>query len=111
MKECRRFTVDEAHALLPGMDEVRSAIMFERGTLSVQLYAPRVTDPQTPHEQDEIYIVVRGRGDFTGGGERWSVGPGDVLFVPAGVEHRFEEFSHDLVVWVVFHGPAGGERP
>ena len=37
-------------------------------------------------------------------------GPGDLLFVPAGVEHRFEEFSDDLAVWVVFYGPDGGEQ-
>lgn len=37
--------------------------------------------------------------------------PGDFLFVPAGVEHRFEEFTDDLAVWVVFYGPDGGERP
>ena len=35
--------------------------------------------------------------------------PGDVLFVPAGVPHRFEDFSDDLVVWVMFYGPEGGE--
>ncbi len=40
-------------------------------------------------------------------GERF--GPGDLLFVPAGVVHRFEEFTDDLVVWVVFYGPPGGE--
>jgi hypothetical protein len=32
-----------------------------------------------------------------------------VLFVPADVEHRFEEFSDDLALWVVFYGPEGGE--
>ena len=37
--------------------------------------------------------------------------PGDFLFVPAGVEHRFEGFTDDLAVWVVFYGPDGGERP
>ena len=36
-------------------------------------------------------------------------GPGDVLFVPARSEHRFEDFSDDLGLWVVFWGPAGGE--
>ena len=40
---------------------------------------------------------------------RHQFGPGDALFVPADVEHRFEEFSDDLSMWVVFWGPAGGE--
>jgi mannose-6-phosphate isomerase-like protein (cupin superfamily) len=42
-------------------------------------------------------------------GGRAAFGPGDVLFAPAGREHRFEGFSDDLVLWVVFWGPPGGE--
>ena len=38
-------------------------------------------------------------------------GPGDLIFVPAGAEHRFEDFSDDLETWVAFYGPEGGERP
>jgi mannose-6-phosphate isomerase-like protein (cupin superfamily) len=41
---------------------------------------------------------------------RHCFGPGDLLFVRAGVEHRFEEFSDDLAVWVSFYGPDGGEQ-
>jgi uncharacterized protein YjlB len=44
------------------------------------------------------------------GGERVSVAPMDLLFVPAGMEHRFEAMSEDFATWVVFYGPAGGER-
>jgi quercetin dioxygenase-like cupin family protein len=36
--------------------------------------------------------------------------PGDVLFVPAGTIHRFEEFTDDFRTWVIFYGPPGGER-
>jgi mannose-6-phosphate isomerase-like protein (cupin superfamily) len=54
---------------------------------------------------------VQGRGSFASGGERQPFGPGDVLFVAAGVEHRFEDFTDDLTVWVVFYGPEGGEVP
>ena len=39
------------------------------------------------------------------------VGPGDLLFVPARVPHRFDNFTDDLVVWVIFYGPEGGEIP
>jgi mannose-6-phosphate isomerase-like protein (cupin superfamily) len=38
-------------------------------------------------------------------------GPGDFLFAPAGVVHRFEFFSQDLTLWVIFYGPEGGEKP
>jgi mannose-6-phosphate isomerase-like protein (cupin superfamily) len=54
--------------------------------------------------------VIQGEGRFVNGDTRCDFGPGDLLFVPAGVEHRFEEFSDDLAAWVVFYGPEGGER-
>ncbi len=38
-----------------------------------------------------------------------TLGPDDVLFAPAGLPHRFEDFTDDLVVWVMFYGPEGGE--
>lgn len=83
--------------------------MLEHGSLSVEVYAPRGTDPQTPHTRDEVYVVISGTGMFINGRDRHPFGAGDVLFVPAGVEHRFVEFTDDLVVWVVFYGPEGGE--
>jgi mannose-6-phosphate isomerase-like protein (cupin superfamily) len=46
---------------------------------------------------------------FVDGSDRYPVSPGDVLFVPAGVIHRFEEFTDDFAVWVLFYGPEGGE--
>ena len=52
----------------------------------------------------------RGSGTFLNGAARHPFGPGDFLFVPAGVVHRFEDFPADPVVWVVFYGPEGGER-
>jgi mannose-6-phosphate isomerase-like protein (cupin superfamily) len=84
-------------------------VAFEHESLSVELYAPRGIDPQTPHTRDEVYVVVDGAGFFVNGPERRRFGPGDLLFVLAGVEHRFEEFTDDLTVWVVFYGREGGE--
>ncbi len=105
----RRVTVAEAMERLPGPGGVRFAEVLEHGSLVVEIYAPRGTDPQTPHTRDEVYVVVRGTGEFVNGPESKSFGPGDVLFVPAGVEHRFERFTEDLIVWVIFYGPEGGE--
>jgi mannose-6-phosphate isomerase-like protein (cupin superfamily) len=82
---------------------------FKHGTLSVGLYAPRATDPQEPHTQDEVYVVISGSGQFRAGEAIGPFGPGDVLFAPAGVEHRFLNFTDDLVLWVIFYGPEGGE--
>ena len=83
--------------------------VFARGSLVVELYTPVGHDPQKPHTRDEIYFVSRGRGLFFDGARRHAVETGSFLFVPAGQVHRFEDFSADLVVWVVFYGPEGGE--
>ena len=83
--------------------------VFEHGTLSVEVYKPDKVDLQTPHDRDEVYIVVSGSGEFINGDERVSFNPGDFLFVPAYREHRFENFTEDFVTWVIFYGPEGGE--
>jgi mannose-6-phosphate isomerase-like protein (cupin superfamily) len=106
-----QLTVREGLERLPGPEGERFAELFRHGTLSIEIYAPRGRDPQSPHTRDEVYAVVQGSGQFRNGRDRHPFGPGDVLFVPAGVEHRFEEFTDDLVVWVIFYGPDGGEKP
>ena len=83
--------------------------IFSRGSLVVELYTPVHHDPQKPHTRDEVYFVARGKGRFFDGTERYSIEAGSFLFVPAGHIHRFEDFSSDFVVWVVFYGPEGGE--
>ncbi|TXI51191.1 MAG: cupin domain-containing protein [Lysobacter sp.] len=87
----------------------RFAEVFAHGSLSVELYAPRGHDPQTPHTRDEVYAVIAGRGKFVCDGETREFAPGELLFVPAGMEHRFAEFSDDFAAWVLFYGPEGGE--
>lgn len=108
--ERRRTTVAEAMERLPGPDGERFARVLGHGSMEVEVYAPRGSDPQTPHTRDELYVVAEGTGEFVNGETRHPFGSGDVLFVPAGVEHRFEDFTDDLVVWVVFYGPEGGEN-
>lgn len=107
-----RFTLAEAAAALPvqTVEQLRYTTVFARGSLSVELYAPQGHDAQTPHEQDELYVVVSGSGEFVNGAVRHAFGPGDVLFVPAGVVHRFENFTPDFQTWVIFYGPQGGEQ-
>jgi len=83
--------------------------ILSRGSLAVELYSPAGHDPQKPHSRDEIYFVARGTGLFFDGERRQPVETGSFLFVPAGQVHRFENFSSDFVVWVVFYGPEGGE--
>ena len=83
--------------------------LFERGTLEVELYKPNLVDKQQPHEKDEVYIVFSGNGKFFNNGEVADVKQGDFLFVAAGVEHRFFDFSEDFSTWGFFYGPKGGE--
>jgi mannose-6-phosphate isomerase-like protein (cupin superfamily) len=83
--------------------------IFSHGSLVVELYTPVGHDPQKPHSRDEVYFVTGGRGFFFDGELRHSVEPGSFMFVAAGQFHRFEDFSSDFVVWVVFYGPEGGE--
>lgn len=106
-----RVSPAEASAELPGPQGERYAAVLEHGTLEIEIYAPRGTDPQKPHTRDEVYVVVSGSGEFVHGAIRERFSPGDVLFVPAKEEHRFESFTDDLVVWVIFYGPEGGETP
>ena len=88
-----------------------SALLLSHGSMTLRWYAPKGTDPQTPHNQDEIYIVASGTGTFVRGDERVRFGPNDALFVGAREMHRFEDFSDDFATWVVFYGPDGGESP
>ena len=101
----------DALSALPGPAGERYVSLLRRGSLDIEIYAPRGEDTQDPHPQDEVYVVIKGRAIFTSGSRRTQVGPGDLMFVPAGEVHRFEEFTSDFTVWVVFFGPDGGERP
>ena len=62
-------------------------------------------DPQSPHAEDEIYVVLRGRARLVSATGEAEVGPGSVIFLPAGEEHSFADVTEDLSVLVVF-GPS-----
>lgn len=79
------------------------------GTMSVELYAPRGDDLQQPHEQDELYLIIRGRATLELGDDEIRCGEGDALMVPAQAPHRFVDISSDFMTWAVFWGPPGGE--
>jgi quercetin dioxygenase-like cupin family protein len=66
-------------------------------------------DDQSPHTEDEIYVVTTGRARMVTPDGSAEVGPGSVIFVPAGEQHRFEEVTEDLALLVVF-GPAYESR-
>jgi mannose-6-phosphate isomerase-like protein (cupin superfamily) len=80
---------------------------LRRDSMSAGLYVLRAReqDLQTPHDQDELYYVVSGRGTIRVGEDDRDVGPGSIVFVEAGVEHRFHTITANLTVLVVFAPP------
>ena len=75
--------------------------------MSAGLYvlAAGAADPQQPHQEDEMYYVIRGRARFRAGDEDREITAGTVLFVAAEVEHRFYDIAEELAV-LVFFAPA-----
>src|SRR5262245_49289709 len=88
----------DAGARIPGPAGEHSASLWLRGTLNVKLSRPVRPNVQAPHEQDEIYVIVRGRGVLVHDGKRDLCETGDLAFVAAGTEHHFEDFTDDLEV-------------
>src|SRR5262245_23711575 len=74
-------------------------LLFRHGTLEVEIYKPNKIDRQQPHTRDEVYVVLSGSGTFVSGGTRRPFEAGELLFAPAGVEHRFEGFTDDFATW------------
>lgn len=77
---------------------------LRRASLSAGLYVLPAgsVDPQQPHSEDEVYVVTGGRARIRVAEEDRAVGPGSVVFVAAGVEHRFHSIAEDLSVLVLF---------
>src|SRR6185503_4915304 len=109
-ESCNVLRVADALQKIPTAEGKRFATIFGHGSLAVEIYAPRGTDPQQPHTRDEVYFVASGSGEYVCGDRRQTFGPTDILFAAAGSVHRFENFSGDLTVWVLFYGPEGGEE-
>ncbi len=104
-----RYTVEHALGIAAGSERGIYGILLQHGTLELGFYKPEGSDPQEPHDQDEIYIIQSGTGFFVHGENREPFEPGEALFVPVGDVHRFEDFSDDFATWVIFYGPTGGE--
>jgi cytidylate kinase len=79
------------------------------GAASVGLYHLRkgAEDEQRPHAEEEVYLVLEGRGRFRLGDEDCDVEPGALFAVPRRVEHRFHSITVDLLL-LVFFAPAEG---
>jgi mannose-6-phosphate isomerase-like protein (cupin superfamily) len=101
----------EAQGRIPGPAGEHAIRILQRGTLDVALSIPERPIQQSPHEQDELYVIIRGGGVLFHDGKRDRFEPGDFLFVAAGIDHQFEDITEDLAVWRIFYGSRGGEVP
>lgn len=103
-------SIGEAIDQLKKETDQKFTVLINNCTMSIEFYAPKLIDTQTPHRQDEIYVIASGESQFYRAGETVECKSGDVLFVPAGMEHRFIDFTDDFSTWVIFYGPDGGEK-
>ena len=102
---------------IPSLEEARAEVQHRTGELYLEflrrdsmscgLYVlePGADDPQEPHQEDEVYVVLEGRARLMVAGQDHPVGPGSVLFVARTVAHRFHDVSERLSV-LVFFAPA-----
>jgi mannose-6-phosphate isomerase-like protein (cupin superfamily) len=103
-----KFTIEEFLAKLPRpanekwKDGVWFTNAFSKGDFELEFFAPRGRDYQTPHDKDEFYIIVRGAADLLIENEKIPCALGDALFVPAKIEHHFENMSDDFAAWAIF---------
>lgn len=103
-----KFTIEEhlAKLPLPPTEKWKEGVWdlepFEKDGVRLVFFAPRGTDYQTAHDEDEFYFIARGTGEIVIGGERFDCTAGDAFFVPRKVEHRFENFSEHFATWAVF---------
>lgn len=103
-----KFTIEEMMQKLPlpanekWKEGVWDIEPFEKNGVKLVFFAPKNKDYQTFHEEDEFYFIVRGNGEIMIGEEVFPCQTGDAFFVPAKVEHRFENFSDDFATWAIF---------
>jgi mannose-6-phosphate isomerase-like protein (cupin superfamily) len=71
----------------------------------IYILPPGGTDQQKPHKEDELYYVIRGQARMMIGAEHRPVSAGDVIFVDAGIEHRFTDIEQELLLLVMFAPP------
>ena len=87
-----KFTPADARAQFPADPAaMRFAYVLKHGTMKLGLYAQTDVDRQTPHAQDELYVIASGRADFLRADERVACAQNDALFVEAGVVAKIVE--------------------
>jgi mannose-6-phosphate isomerase-like protein (cupin superfamily) len=98
--------IEEQRAKLAG--PYREFLRIASMSAGLYVLAAGAPDLQSPHRQDELYYVIRGKGRMRAGSEDQSVASGSTIFVAAGAEHRFYDIEEELTV-LVFFAPAETE--
>jgi mannose-6-phosphate isomerase-like protein (cupin superfamily) len=96
-------TLLEALSQVQDPQSRRFAEILKQGNLFVERFSP-YAEPLAPHTCDVAYMVVQGTGVFILGEKRVNFETGDFLFTPAGMTHRFDRLSEDVVVWLISYG-------
>lgn len=97
----------------PRDDEGHGYVDFlasEKLSVGLAVWPAGSIDRQQPHEEDEVYYIISGRGSIRVAGEDRAVKTGSLVFVAARVEHRFHDIEEDLRVLVFWAPPHGSVR-
>lgn len=90
--------------LVQSLGEKRYQEFLRVPAMSAGIYvlSAGATDKQSPHKEDEIYYVVRGKAKMRLGREERSISQGDVIYVAKNLEHRFFDIAEELELLVIF---------
>jgi mannose-6-phosphate isomerase-like protein (cupin superfamily) len=103
-----KFTIEQLLQRLPlpatekWADGVWDLEPFEKNGVRLVFFAPRGTDHQNVHEEDEFYFIARGSGELVINDVAHPFTTGDAFFVHAGLEHHFRDFTDDFATWAIF---------
>jgi len=99
--------IEGAGQFVPDSGGARYVEQLRSADLSVGTYSIPAggVDGQSPHTEDEIYVVTAGAATFVDAAGEVPVGPGATIFVAAGQRHRFVDITEDFATVVVFAPP------
>lgn len=103
-----KFTIEEflQKLPLPANEKWKEGVWdiepFKKRNVTLVFFAPRGTDYQTFHDEDEFYFIARGTAELIVESESFECETGDAFFVPAKKTHHFENVSDDFAAWAIF---------
>jgi mannose-6-phosphate isomerase-like protein (cupin superfamily) len=110
MKTMDSFGIKTTEAMEKLKKEGTDLVQLSRyGNLSFDIFKPKNTDNQKPHDRDEIYMIISGKGTLNCNDKRVNYNQGDIVVVPAGTVHKWESYSGDFCAWALMTTPNTGE--